>query len=112
MVLWVGMIGALVATRNDKQITVDALLRLLNPRAKAAVRVITDLFTAAVSTLVAWHAGRLVLDDRAAGSEVFASVPVWVCELILPVAFGLIGFRYLLFALRHLREAAVPGDEP
>jgi TRAP-type C4-dicarboxylate transport system permease small subunit len=111
MVLWVGMIGALVATRNDKQITVDAALRLLAPRTKAAVRVITDLFTAVVSTLVAWHAGRLVLDDRAAGSEVFASVPVWVCELILPVAFGLIGFRYLLFALRHLRQAVSAGDE-
>jgi TRAP-type C4-dicarboxylate transport system permease small subunit len=112
MVLWVGLIGALVATRNDKQITVDALQRLLKPRARAVVRVITDLFTAIVSFVVAWHAGRLVLDDRAAGSEVFASVPVWVCELVLPVAFGIIALRYLLFAIGHLRQALTGGDEP
>jgi TRAP-type C4-dicarboxylate transport system permease small subunit len=70
--------------------------------------VVTDLFTAGVSAAVAWHAGRLVLEDRAAGSEVFASVPLWVCELVLPLAFGVIAGRYLLFAIRHARVAVTP----
>jgi TRAP-type C4-dicarboxylate transport system permease small subunit len=106
MVLWVGMLGAMVATRQDKQITVDALSRFLPERWKAAVRVVTDLFTSGVAGFVAWHAGRLVLDDRAAGSMVFAAVPVWVCELVLPVAFGVIALRYAAYAVRNARIAA------
>jgi TRAP-type C4-dicarboxylate transport system permease small subunit len=112
MVLWVGMIGAMVATRFDKQISVDAVSRFLSPQWRARVRVLTDLFTAAVSAMVAWHALRLVLDDKAAGSTVFASVPVWVCETVLPLAFGVIALRYLLFAIDHARAAFSPGDAP
>lgn len=112
MVLWVGMVGAMVATRFDKQISVDALSRFLSARWRARVRVLTDLFTAVVSALVAWHAARLVLDDKAAGSLVFASVPVWVCESILPVAFGVIAIRYVLYAFTHARLSNALGGEP
>jgi TRAP-type C4-dicarboxylate transport system permease small subunit len=111
MVLWVGLIGAMVATRYDKQISVDAVSRFLSPRWKAGVRVVTDLFTAAVSSVVAWNAWRLVQEDRAAGLTLFASVPMWVCELILPVAFAVIGVRYLVYALQHLERAWRGGAE-
>lgn len=105
MVLWVGMIGAMVATRSDKQISVDAVSRFLSTRSRGAIRVLTDLFTAGVSLVVAWNAWRLVVDDRAAGTTLFASVPLWVCELILPVAFTVIALRYLAFAVIHLKAA-------
>jgi TRAP-type C4-dicarboxylate transport system permease small subunit len=112
MVLWVGMIGAMVATRFDKQISVDAVSRFLSPLWRARAGVVTDLFTAVVSAMVAWHALRLVLDDKAAGSTVFASVPVWVCESVLPLAFGMIAIRYLLYAVVHGRAAIGFGDTP
>jgi TRAP-type C4-dicarboxylate transport system permease small subunit len=102
MVLWVGLLGAIVATRMDKQITVDVLSRLLPARAAAAVRVITDLFTALVAGALAWHAARLVLDDMAFGTEAFSGIPAWVCEIILPVAFSVIALEYLVHAAVHL----------
>ena len=111
LVLWVGLLGAVAATRSDKQITVDALSRLLPPRGRAAARVVTDLFTTAVSLFLGFHSARLVLDERAAGTIAFASVPTWVCELVLPVAFTVIGVRYLLLAITHLREAATKEVE-
>ncbi len=105
LVLWLGLAGALAATRDDRQITVDVLSRFMPARRKAAARVLTDLFTAVVSALVSWHAARLVLEDRAAGATAFGTIPVWLCELVLPVAFALIAARYLLHAVRHLRES-------
>jgi len=110
-VLWVGMIGAMVATRNDKQISIDAVSQFLPMRWKARVRVLTDLFTAVIAAVVAWSAFRLVLDDRAAGVTAVAFVPLWVCEAILPVAFGVIAIRYSLFAIKHLRMSVVGEDE-
>jgi TRAP-type C4-dicarboxylate transport system permease small subunit len=110
-VLWVGMIGAMVATRSDKQISVDAVSRFLPARLKARVRITTDVFTAVVSAVVAWSAYRLVLDDRAAGVTAIAFVPVWVCEAIIPVAFGVIAIRYLLFAVKHMKLSFSREDE-
>ena len=110
-VLWVGMIGAMVATRSDNQISIDAVSRFLPKLWKARVRVLTDLFTAIVAAVVAWSAFRLVLDDRAAGVTAVAFVPLWVCEAILPVAFGVIAIRYFLFAIRHLRVSVVGEDD-
>lgn len=109
MVLWVGMIGAVVATRFDKQISVDVVSRFMPGRWKAATRVITDLFTAAVSLALAWHSARLLLGDRAGGTMVVGSVPLWVGELVLPVAFGVIGLRYVVYAVAHGREAVSPA---
>ena len=104
LVLWIGMVGALAATRDDSHLTVDVLSRLLSDRGKAIVRVITDVVTAVVSGIVAWHAARLTLGDREAGLTAFADVPVWVCELILPIGFGLIAVRFLVHAVEHLRR--------
>jgi TRAP-type C4-dicarboxylate transport system permease small subunit len=109
MVLWVGMIGAVVATRFDKQISVDAVSRFLPGRWRAAARVATDLFTAAVSLALAYHSARLLLEDRAGGTMVLPWLPLWACELVLPVAFGVIGLRYLAYAVVHGRAAVASG---
>jgi len=109
-VLWVGMIGAMVATRYDKQITIDAVSRFVPQHWKFRLRVITDLFTAAVSAVVAWSAFRLMMGDRADGGLAIAFVPVWVCESILPVAFAVIAVRYLLFAVEHIRKSGASEE--
>lgn len=110
LVLWVGMLGAVAATRDDRQITVDAVSRFLPPRVKSAVRVLTDLFATVVSGVLAWHAARLVLDERAAATTTFAGLPVWVAQLVLPVAFGVIAARYLLLAGTHLTRSGKGGQ--
>ena len=109
-VLWVGMIGAMVATRSDKQITIDAVSRFVSQRWKFRLRVVTDVFTAAVAGVLAWSAFRLMMEDRAAGGLAIAFVPVWICESILPVAFSVIALRYLLFAIAHFRQSTTEED--
>ncbi len=105
LVLWIGMVGALAATRDDSHLTVDVVSRMLSATWKARVRVVTDLVTASVSGLVAWHAARLMIGDRQYGLMAFGQVPVWVCEAILPIGFGLIAIRYLAYAFEHIRTA-------
>ncbi len=104
LVLWVGLLGAVAATRDEKQINIDMLSRFLSPRARAGVRVVIDLFTAVVSAVVAWQAGRFVHSEYIAGSVAFIGLPGWIAELILPLAFGLMALRYLLFCFSHLRR--------
>jgi TRAP-type C4-dicarboxylate transport system permease small subunit len=110
LVLWVGMAGALAATRDDRQITVDVIARYAPPRWKAAVRGITDTFTAVVCALLAYHGARLVGEDRAAGVTAFAAVPLWLCESVVPAAFAIIAVRSLLHAGRHLLALRRGGE--
>ncbi len=96
MVLWVGLLGALAATRDDKHIAIDVLSRFLPARARLAIQALVDGFAGAVAGLVGWHALRFVHMEYGAGAEAFAGLPSWVLEAVVPMAFILIALRYLL----------------
>jgi TRAP-type C4-dicarboxylate transport system permease small subunit len=107
-VLWVGLLGAMAATRDDNHISIDILYRLLPITGKNVSRLITDLFTAVVCGSVAWYGGLLVALERREESIVFASVPAWIAELIIPVGFGVMALRLLIsFVLRLLGKLKV-----
>ena len=99
-VLWVGLLGALVATRDDKHIRIDVLSRYLPARRKVIIRRVTDWFSAGICGLLAYHGGRFVYLDWEAGITAFANVPAWLCELIIPAGFGLMALRLLLTAVQ------------
>jgi TRAP-type C4-dicarboxylate transport system permease small subunit len=109
MVLWVGLVGALAASREDKQIAIDVLSRFLAPRPRAAAKALTSLFTAGVCGIIAYHAARFVALEREVGVTAFAGLPSWTLELVIPFSFGLMALRYLLFTARHGRAAFAPG---
>lgn len=103
LVLWIGLAGALAATRLDKHIRIDALLRLVPARMRAIVLGGADFFAAALCAYLAYIAGRFVLDERAFGALAFFAVPAWVAQLCFPLAFGLMGLRFLLQSWRRFR---------
>lgn len=94
LVLWVAMLGALAASRQDKQIAVDVVSKFLSPRAKAVVGLLTGLFTAFVCTLVAYHSWLFVAGEREFGSMAFGTVPAWLCQSVIPFAFAMIAVRH------------------
>lgn len=114
LVLWLGLLGAVAASRDGRHITIDALSRLLPERGRAALAAGTGLFTATVSAIVAWHGGRFVASEFEYASAAFAGIPAWTLETIIPFAFGAIALRYaklsVLEARRALRPSAANGD--
>jgi TRAP-type C4-dicarboxylate transport system permease small subunit len=105
LVLWVGLVGAMAAARADRHITVDVLSRLLPEGPRRYARALTDVCTAAVCAVVAWQAGRFVVTEFQGGAIAFADVPAWLCELVLPLGFGVMGLRYLALGVGRLRGA-------
>ena len=96
LVLWLALLGAMAATRDGNHIRIDVLSRFLPPGANLLVRRITDLFSALVCALVAWHASRFVHAEWQDGLELFSGVSSWAVELIIPVGFGVMALRFLL----------------
>ena len=112
LVLWIGLLGALVATRQDKQISVDVLTRMLPPGLKRLSKIITRTFAAIVSGIIAWHSFKFIIDEWHSGVTAFASVPAWLPESILPFGFAIIALRYTFQAITlalHGNNADVNG---
>jgi TRAP-type C4-dicarboxylate transport system permease small subunit len=94
-VLWVGLMGAVVASRDHRHINIDILSRFLSRRFQVVAGAITDLFTAAVCGIITWHSGRFVHQEIEFGATGVGQLPAWILAAIIPVGFGLIGLRYL-----------------
>lgn len=105
MVLWLGLMGAVAASREPKHVNVDLVTRLLPTRLAALVKVLTHLFTFAVCALVAWYSWEFVLLEKEAGTLFLTGFPAWKLQLVLPVGFGLIAVRFFFHALREIRHA-------
>jgi len=102
LVLWLAMAGAVAASRKDRHISIAVLDRFLPDGLKRATRLFLDLFTATVCGLLAWYAFAFVRDSYQYGDTLLGNVPAWIPQAVLPLGFGLITWRYLLFALRGI----------
>ncbi len=94
LVLWVGLLGAIVASRNENHISIDILSRFMSPRIQALANIVTDLFTVVVCVVVSYYSYRFVELDFEADVATFGNLPAWVIESILPVGFAIIALRY------------------
>jgi TRAP-type C4-dicarboxylate transport system permease small subunit len=104
-VLWVGLAGAIVATRTDNHIRIDVFTKYLPERYLPIIQRAVYLFTMSVCLTIGWHAARFVYSEYEYGTMAFASVPAWSTALIIPVSFTLIAVRYaLLLVTPYNRE--------
>ena len=93
LTLWVGLLGAAIAARQGKLLSLATGEFLPKGRVTAVAHVIAAAVGAAVSTILAVGGATLVASGRAAGEVIAIGVPVWVADLVFPVAFGLVALR-------------------
>lgn len=104
LVLWVGLVGAMVASRQGNHINIDIIERYLPPRAKTVVNFMVELFTALICSAVAYFSLQFVQIEFVDGGYAFARVPAWVCEIIIPFAFVVIALRYFTLSFLNLKK--------
>lgn len=104
-VLWLGCLGAALATSRLRHINIDVFTRMLPDAVKPARRFIVYLATATAAFILGVAALRLVIDERAYGEAAFLNLDTWMLQTVLPFAFFLIAYRCLvnLFLSREAR---------
>lgn len=105
LVLWLAMAGAVAASRDDRHIVIDLLSRFLSDKHALTIRTIIDLFTVSVCALLSWHTARFVYGEWEYGATLFYGLPAWPFEAVIPAAFTIITYRYLLFLFVHARQS-------
>lgn len=106
LTLIVGMLGAAVATRENRLLAFSATA-LLAGRFAWIARVCAAAIAAAASAVLCSAGVEFVAAERAGGAALSYDIPVWVVQLILPLGFGVIGARLLWNAPKDSSGRAV-----
>ncbi|MAS25138.1 MAG: C4-dicarboxylate ABC transporter permease [Oceanospirillaceae bacterium] len=109
MVLWVGLFGALIATRSREHITIDLINRMAPDSVKRWLSVLTQAFAAFICGVIGWHSAEFVQAAWQYGDTVFGEVPAWPLQAIMPLTFSLMAVRFALQAINDLLTAVRPG---
>jgi TRAP-type C4-dicarboxylate transport system permease small subunit len=111
LVLWVTMLGAVAASREGKHVSIDAVSRYLPKRLATGSGRLIDAFVAVVCAVLAWESYLFVVDSFDAADTVLGGrLPAWSVQLVLPVGFALICYRFVVAAFRN--RAAPAGRGP
>ena len=102
ILLWLAMIGAVAASREHKQIAIDILSRFLAPHRLRWVELMTSSFTAAVTGALCFYSARFVQQSYEFEDQLLGDWPAWLFQIILPIGFGLMAYRYVLRAISCL----------
>jgi len=113
LVLWVGLLGATLATREGRHINIDILSRFLKGKIRQIGLIFSNLFAAMICGLLTYAAVQVVKDAKEFGEtiSIFWDIPTWILQFILVVAFGIMTFRFVLKALNVLLDPQTKSVE-
>ncbi|MFH0990313.1 MAG: TRAP transporter small permease [bacterium] len=109
LLLWVGFLGAAIATSEERHINIDALRRFFSVRVRSAVDVITDLFAAFICFLLMKAAWVFVQSEIADKRTVFEDIPSWYLQIIIPIGFGLLVVHFIIRSILRAHTALSRG---
>jgi C4-dicarboxylate transporter DctQ subunit len=110
LVLWVGFIGASIATKEGRQISIDVLSSWGPGSWSSVIQVVTSLFSSFICGLLTFAALKFIRNEAQIGGITFLGIPTWMPQLIIPVAFGLMALRFALLPFKTVSGSAAPGS--
>ena len=112
MVLWAGLLGAAVATKMDKHISIDLVSHLLSRKISSWLRVLRSFFSTGVCVVLTWVAVDFVRQEASQGAgQGIAGIASWQLNLIFPIAFAVITLRFLTRSVRSIVAVLLPSSE-
>ena len=113
LMLWVGLLGASMATHEGRHIAVDAVRRIVPEHLKRSFEFAAGVVTVAISLVLTvlsvmyvrenWH--EWISSEMTAG--IFESVPIpyWAATLAIPIGFGIMALRFVNVTLHGAKES-------
>ncbi len=112
LVLIVGFLGAMLATRRRKHITIDALSKLMPAGALHWIDVVTSTISIVVCILLAKAGSDLVAISVEYPKELTSWAEEWQFQLAFPVGFGLLAFHFSIRLIESFMFATGKAEPP
>ena len=95
-VLWVTMVGAVVAIGDSKHIRIDLIDRLGSPNAKRIAWSISCVVTAVICAVFGYFSLDMIRWDFIDGTPGVGQAPAWLFETVIPGSAFIMTLRFLL----------------
>ena len=110
LVLWLAMVGAVAAARDNRHIRIDLLSHLLPDKVVKGIRIVVDLFAAVVSGIVAWYVWNYLQLQAELEFTVLNDVPAFPARVIAVVGFVLLSYRFAVLVVIQTIELTTGLD--
>lgn len=93
LTLWACFLGAMLATREGKHLSLSTSELLPEGKPRAYAKVFTNTVAAGVTALLAYASVKLVQADMGGTTMLVGDVPEWWAELVMPFALAVMALR-------------------
>ena len=101
LVLWLSFLGASLLTRDNRHIKIDLFSGILSARWIPLRELLLCMACVMVSGIMVKVCIEYLLLEMAFGGRQLLGLPNWVAQLILPVGFAVIFFRFLIKTIQE-----------
>jgi len=110
MVLWLGLIGASLATKEGGHLAMDLVSRFLHAKLRKPTAMFVDATSAIVCALLALGAYKYVLLEKEGGEILPPGIPLYMVETIFIIAFYIMSVRFASKILKDIK-VLLNGEE-
>lgn len=96
LTLWLGFIGALLATAAGKHLGLATTNLIPRGRWRAGAVIYGCMISAATTAVLAYASYQVVMANREGTATLAGGIPEWWSQVIVPLALGLISVRFIL----------------
>jgi len=107
MVLWIALVASIAASRSNRHLRIDIVSHFVPEKYARAPVMMVDAFASFMCAVLAWQSYLYV--QLSVGDTVLVDVPAWFAYSILPIAFAIMAYRFLLSFLAEARKLLKPG---
>lgn len=112
LVLWVGFIGASIATKKNKHINIDIFSRSLPLKVKPFFEFVLLIFSSVIAFFLFLAAVNFTkMEKEFMEMSVTLKLPLWILMLIIPIGFISMSIRFFINGIFKLMEGIRGGYE-
>ena len=102
LVLWITFLGASLLAGDNKHIKIDLMSNVLPNRWIPFLEVILSIALVCITALMTHASISYLKMEMDFGGNIFLHIPNWIGQLILPMGFFLLFFRFFIRGLTHV----------
>jgi len=104
MVLWVGFLGASLATKLEQNLTVEVLTKYMPERVRFITSIVVKVFAIVICYFLFCASLRFLADERSAGEQFLHLFPSWWTLMIIPITFCLIPLHFVITIIHNFHD--------
>ncbi|MBN1155135.1 TRAP transporter small permease [candidate division KSB1 bacterium] len=109
LVLWIGFVGASLATKDQRHINIDVLSKVFPATVTKIANVVTSSFAAVICYFLMRASISFISMEREMGTTLFADIPMWLVQSIIAIGFGLMTLRFIIHMIEGIVQFRKPG---